>query len=191
MSRCMLKKIFKALANVGNVWLLGQRQRGGQADRKRRREALCLSTHASLRKTIAPPFSWAQLLPQLFLSDQLRCGHASDALKFSQDTHSDTHFKLHPSPLPASACPHWQFCLTPLFWHHSFRPKCAAVACVCAWVSFCLLSVLFWHQSLMVCVSLRLYVHVFLCREQCNGACVLRVSMPASTGFVQMHVEIM
>lgn len=46
------------------------------------------------RKVVTPPFSWAQLLPLLFPSDQLWCEHASDALRFGQDTPSDT---LHPS----------------------------------------------------------------------------------------------
>lgn len=47
---------------------------------------------------------WAQLHLWLFLSDQLRCGHVRDTLKFSQDQPSKSTLKLHPPGLLTTLC---------------------------------------------------------------------------------------
>lgn len=118
----------------------------GFSDRQRRREAPRSSKHPP-RTVAAPPFSWARLLPRLFPSYQLRCGHAGDALKFIQDASLQHTFEAPPSTLTNSFISLLCFgtnlsvcgiqcvcdCVTALFWHESLK---TGRVWVCVWIYF-------------------------------------------------------
>lgn len=70
-----------------------------QRERERGREIPGSPMHP-WGKWMLLPFPWVQLLLHLFLSDQLRCGHASDDLEFSTDTLSNTSIAASHAPPP-------------------------------------------------------------------------------------------
>lgn len=124
------------------------------------------------RKVVTPPFSWAQLLPLLFPSDQLWCEHASDALRFGQDTplgHTPSSTLPTPPPPPPPSTLANGFVSLKLFWHQSFN------LCGCLWHELCLRQPLLLLCSVLKritqdwkCVSPCLYMHLF-------GVCLLYV----------------